>query len=613
MPFRSQAQWKWAFANNADFAREWARETPGGKRKFVQLAKKVGMKSALDQYVATAKERVYVRDDMGRFSEKPGGGKDKVSRTVSQVERASGGGARGGAKRAPRKTAAQRRAERATERRDNAMSVLDKVGFDASDYELLDSDASQDPNDASVKRLLEKGLMEQVGDKVYVSSLGKSVMSAAASGDADKARQAIDRADAKRADREKRQAERDAKKAEREAKKKKPKGGGGGGKGKTPKPDKPAKPDKPGKPTKPKPDKVAKARAAKVKKLDSQIARLSQQLERETDGAKAQAYKKQIDALSATRDKLAATKSYKSIDGHKPPAGVREAAKRGLELRSKFNRGGTAVGIARARDLSNGKSVSDSTIKRMHSFFARHAVDRKPGWGDPANPTNGYIAHMLWGGDAGKAWAKKVSRSLDAATMKASVPTNPALWKRAIAAAKRRYSVYPSRYANYFASSWYRARGGTWKTQKSLEANGLIMYKSRDGYRWVGISATAYRDREQEIISTKALREAVQRSAKTGDFGPLRYWHVPGLEIGTTDFQALTENGRFLIESGMIDSDIAEALMKKGKGWEMSLGFVHSKKEPDPDGVYHNIQIFERSITPPGYAANGLTSIEVEK
>lgn len=588
MPFRSQAQWRWAFATNQDFARQWAKETPGGKRKFVKLAKKVGFKSAIDSYIGTGasteKARKFVRDDSGRFSETPDGG-------------GSGGGKK------PRKTAAQRSAERATERRDNAMSVLDKVGFDASDYELLDTDAAQDPNDPSVQRLLDKGLMEKVGDKIYVSSLGRSVMSAAASGDADKAQQALDRGEAKRAEREQRQAERDAKKAEQEAKRaereaKKKRGGGGGG-GKAPKP------------AKPKPDKVAKANAAKVKKLSSQIDRLSNRLEREKDGAKAQAYKKQIEQLTATRDKLQATKSYKATDGHVPPAGVRAAAQRGLDLRSEFGRGGTAVGIARARDLSNGKRISDSTIKRMNSFFARHAVDKRPGWSDPANPTNGYIAHMLWGGDAGKAWARKISRQLEASTVKSSVPTNPDLWRRAINAAKRRYTVYPSQYANAFASAWYKARGGKWRVNKSSDA--MMVYKSKDGfYRWVAISATAYRDRDDEIISTKALRDAVANWTKPGDYGPLRFWHEPTVNIGTTDFQALSDNGKFLIESGfIIDNDVGEALATKAKGWQMSIGFAHKRIEPDKDGVYHNIYIFERSITPPGMSANPLTGIEV--
>lgn len=44
-------------------------------------------------------------------------------------------------------------------------------------------------------------------------------------------------------------------------------------------------------------------------------------------------------------------------------------------------------------------------------------------------------------------------------------PNNPALWSRAKAAAKAKYDVYPSAYANAFASKWYKEKGGTWKTK----------------------------------------------------------------------------------------------------------------------------------------------------
>jgi hypothetical protein len=95
-------------------------------------------------------------------------------------------------------------------------------------------------------------------------------------------------------------------------------------------------------------------------------------------------------------------------DGFVPPQEVRSNAKRGLELREKYGRGGTAVGVARARDLSNGKALSLDTINRMISYFARHEVDKKgEGWGvDSA----GYIAWLLWGGDAGRSWANKIKR-----------------------------------------------------------------------------------------------------------------------------------------------------------------------------------------------------------
>lgn len=600
MPFRSQAQWKWAFATNQDFARRWARETPGGKRRFARLSKKIGMKAAVDEYMTTLKEREYTRDDSGKFAEKPGGGLDKAAaaqRAVDKLAKPKKGGGGGSAK--PKKTEAQRLAERATEARDNAMSVLDKVGFDASDYELLSDRGAQDPNDPSVQRLIEKGLMERVGDKVYVSALGKKITSAAERGDADGAQETLDRDAAKRGEREAKRQEREAKRAEAEAEreakrqaaeeeKKKPKGGGGGG----------------GK--KPAEEKKLDTSALK-KRFDSAIARLSQRLERETDGKRAEAIKKQIEKLTAQRDKLGKTTK---TDGHMPPQGVRDAAKRGLELRSQFGRGGTPVGIARARDLSNGTRVSDSTIKRMVSFFARHAVDKRPGWGDPANPTNGYIAHLLWGGDAGKAWANKIARQLDAETVKANEPTNPELWKRAIAAAKRRYSVYPSRYANAFASTWYRSRGGKWRTTKE-SSDGFMVYKSSDGYRWVAISSTAYLDRDKEIVSTKALKQAVARAEATGEYGPLRFWHVPGIDIGTTDYQALSNDGKFLVESGVItDEAIAQSLMKRGKGWQVSIGFEHPRLEP-VNGVFENIRIFERSITPPGRAANPMTGFSM--
>jgi len=94
--------------------------------------------------------------------------------------------------------------------------------------------------------------------------------------------------------------------------------------------------------------------------------------------------------------------------GFVPPQEVRNNAKRGLELRAKYNRGGTEVGVARARDLSNGAALSLDTIKRMSSYFSRHEVDKKgEGWG---KDSAGYIAWLLWGGDAGWTWARKTIR-----------------------------------------------------------------------------------------------------------------------------------------------------------------------------------------------------------
>ena len=41
-------------------------------------------------------------------------------------------------------------------------------------------------------------------------------------------------------------------------------------------------------------------------------------------------------------------------------------------------------------------------------------------------------------------------------------PKNPSLWAKAKAEAKRKFEVYPSAYANAYASKRYKAMGGTW-------------------------------------------------------------------------------------------------------------------------------------------------------
>jgi HK97 family phage prohead protease len=108
---------------------------------------------------------------------------------------------------------------------------------------------------------------------------------------------------------------------------------------------------------------------------------------------------------------------YDHID-FTPPAGVREEAAKGLAWRSEYNRGGTAVGVARARDLSNGTNISPDTAKRMKAFFDRHQGNRQAeGWspGEDGFPSNGRIAHALWGGDPGQAWASKLTKQIEAA------------------------------------------------------------------------------------------------------------------------------------------------------------------------------------------------------
>lgn len=100
----------------------------------------------------------------------------------------------------------------------------------------------------------------------------------------------------------------------------------------------------------------------------------------------------------------------------RPNEAMREEAQRGLDWRREFGRGGTEVGIARARDISNGADLSMDTVRRMKSYFARHEVDKEAeGFrpGEDGYPSNGRIAWALWGGDAGQSWAKRILAAED--------------------------------------------------------------------------------------------------------------------------------------------------------------------------------------------------------
>ena len=98
-----------------------------------------------------------------------------------------------------------------------------------------------------------------------------------------------------------------------------------------------------------------------------------------------------------------------------PTQRMAAAARRGLRLREKFGRGGTEVGVARARQLVDRAAVSEADVKAMHSYFARHAVDRDAKtheWNSDRDPSAGFVAWLLWGGDVGKAWADRKAASL---------------------------------------------------------------------------------------------------------------------------------------------------------------------------------------------------------
>ena len=158
------------------------------------------------------------------------------------------------------------------------------------------------------------------------------------------------------------------------------------------------------------------------------LARVNTFLKLVGTGQRKKAYNTDLDLLpkghpqrteSEAKSESLAPSRYSHID-FTPPQGAQDAGKRALEVRADkppSERGMTEVGIARARDLANGKELSPDTVKRMLDYFTRHEGDKQGStWDDQGK---GWQAWHGWGGDAGYAWARKVTRQMDAADKKA--------------------------------------------------------------------------------------------------------------------------------------------------------------------------------------------------
>lgn len=98
------------------------------------------------------------------------------------------------------------------------------------------------------------------------------------------------------------------------------------------------------------------------------------------------------------------------------PKGAKEEAKRGLEWRKEFGRGGTSVGLNSARYILNNTKAGSEKVRHIAKYFPRHEVDKRAeGWrpGEKGYPSNGRIAWALWGGEAGKTWSQKLVRAMN--------------------------------------------------------------------------------------------------------------------------------------------------------------------------------------------------------
>jgi predicted kinase len=139
-------------------------------------------------------------------------------------------------------------------------------------------------------------------------------------------------------------------------------------------------------------------------------------------------------------------------------------------------------GEPKPKCMSNEKRASLSKKERASAVAAkrRHDPDAERK-GKPINVSNfgkGKISEeetneACWTGYTAKGMKKKGNRMVPNCVPEGkmkyleekNMPTNPELWSRAKSMARQKFDVYPSAYANGWASKWYKSKGGGWKTQ----------------------------------------------------------------------------------------------------------------------------------------------------
>lgn len=68
--------------------------------------------------------------------------------------------------------------------------------------------------------------------------------------------------------------------------------------------------------------------------------------------------------------------------------------------------------------------------------------------------------------------------------MSKNKPNNPQLWERAKQEARKKFSVYPSAYANAWAAKWYKERNGTWSKSATIKKD----LREWFGEKWVNLA-----------------------------------------------------------------------------------------------------------------------------
>ncbi len=126
-------------------------------------------------------------------------------------------------------------------------------------------------------------------------------------------------------------------------------------------------------------------------------------------------------------------------------------------------------------------------------------------------------------------------------------------------------------------------------------------------------TTNAFRDREGEIFSTKAIEDYVDRRDQTGIKDRVWFWHVKGSDFATVEWQGLV--GKFLVEVAAVDDTAYGQKMFHAvqhpedypdllpHGWGSSHGYLYRASDKQ-NHVYSFFEKYETTLLPYHRASN---------
>ena len=154
----------------------------------------------------------------------------------------------------------------------------------------------------------------------------------------------------------------------------------------------------------------------------------------------------------------------KKVDGKHPPCGT------------SGEKSGYAKCVPAAKAAGMSKKEKESATQR------KRAAQNKAGRG--GKDSSGQGKKPIYVSTKPKNETMNIEEKLNLFLEK-NCPTDPGKWSASKSAAKSKFDVYPSAYANGWAAKNYKAKGGGWKKCNEGEANALCE-DCWDGYKAVG-------------------------------------------------------------------------------------------------------------------------------